>query len=128
MHLKYIMETEEDNYSSDDKIYNKIAYLIWEKYIDNYILYINSDVGYTIIENNEIIRKKIDTTYTLDEFIDLINNDYTKYILLSYIKYQCSKNEDDEMLFVISDIISESWNLIILEIKHIINYNMSENK
>ena len=107
---------------NDEQAYNKIANMIWEKYLKDYIIYIQELSTYIISDSNEVIKKKYDKyTYTLDDIIDMIDNNNTKYLLLMYIKYRCKS--DNQLLFVVSDIISESWNMIIFELKNIIILN-----
>lgn len=110
----------------NDEIYINIANMIWEKYIRDYIVYIIESSSYIITDNNEILKKKYDKKiYTLDDIINIIDNNNTKYILLMFIKYRCQS--DNQLLFIVSDIISDSWKIIISELKKIIIHN-SENE
>jgi hypothetical protein len=104
-------------------MYEKIAHLIWERYIEGYIVShpdSSNNIIYCITDTNNVIKSNRNTTYTLNELVDSIDNNHTKYILLSYIKQKCYQKHNYDMIFTISDIISESWNLIMIEIKKII--------
>ena len=99
-----------------------IAELIYGRYIKDYIISIDGSEDYMITDrNNVLIKYEFKNIYTLEDIINMINTDSTKYIILSHIR-KLLTNIDE--LFMMHDTISDSWNIIISHIKKLLIYNI----
>ena len=93
-----------------------LAKILYDLYLQNNIIYNKKNNSFSIEKCNPLF--KIDRkNYTISNILDIIDNDKTKYIVLSKIKILDYSKDD---IFNISDIISNFWNNVLIELENIL--------